>query len=150
MGGWNIGSGASIHSELLGRELAKNNDLIVMSFYKHSFHGFNFTDKDEDFVIRCFTKYGDKNSKLNPTPFVKYNYDIFIVEDLAMLPIDLLAKIFPKIKKKAITINIIHDGRSTYKPGFYNFNWDSVVAIYVGTQSWLWTGCFTRLFYDAD
>jgi len=128
MGGWNIASGASVHSELIGRELAKNHDLLVMSFYKHSFHGLCLTREDEDYVVRCFTQYGDKNSKLDPTPFIKENYDIFIVEDLGMLPMGLLANIFPQIKKKAKTINIIHDGMPSSKPGFYKFDWDAIVC----------------------
>lgn len=128
MGGWNINSGSSIHSELLGRELAKNNELVVMSFYKYSFHGTAFTGDDEDYVIRCFTRYGDKRMKLDSTPFLKEDYDIFIVEDLGMLPISQLAKIFPKIKKKAKTINVIHDGKISSKPSFYNFEWDAVVC----------------------
>ena len=128
MGGWNLASGASIHSELLGRELAKNNDLLVLSFYRDSSHGLCFTRKDEKYVVRCFTKYGDKNPRLDPTPFIKKDYDLFIVEDLGMLPIELLAKIFPKIKKKAKTINVIHDGKPSSKPGFYKFDWDAVVC----------------------
>lgn len=128
MGGWNIASGASIHSELLGRELAKNNDLLVLSFYKYSSHGLCFTREDEKYVVRCFTKYGDKNPKLDPAPFIKKDYGVFIVEDLGMLPLDLLIKIFPKIKKKAKTINVIHDGKISSKPGFYNFDWDAVVC----------------------
>ena len=128
MGGWNIASGASIHAELLGRELVKNNDLLVMSFYKYSFHGLCFTREDEDYVVRCFTRYGDKNPKLDPAPFIKKDYGVFIVEDLGMLPIELLAKIFPKIKKKAKTINVIHDGKLSSKQGFHNLDWDAVVC----------------------
>lgn len=128
MGGWNIASGASLHSELLGRELAKKNDLSVMSFYKHSFHGFSLVGEDEDYVVRCFTKYGSKNPRLEIAPFVKKDYDIFIVEDLGMLPMDLLANIFPQIKKKAKTINIIHDGKPSSKQGFYKFDWDAIVC----------------------
>ncbi len=129
MGGWNVGSGASVHSELIGRELAKNNDLKVMSFYKHSFHGLNiFAREDEDYIVRCFSKNGDRNPKLDKTPFIKEDYDIFIVEDLGMLPIELLKDVFPEIKKKAKTINVIHDGKISSKPGFYDFDWDAIVC----------------------
>lgn len=128
MGGWNIASGSSVHTELLGKELAKNNDLSVLSFYKNSFHGLCITKEDEDYVVRCFTKYGDKNPKLDTATFMKEDYDIFIVEDLGMLPINLLAKVFPDIKKKAKTINVIHDGVHSSKSGFYNFDWDAVVC----------------------
>ena len=128
MGGWNIASGASIHSELLGRELAKNNELLVMSFYKNSHHGLGITREDEDYVVRCFTRSGVKKSKLDPLPFITEDYDIFIVEDLGMLPISLLTEIFPKIKKKAKTINVIHDGKISSKQGFYKLDWDAVVC----------------------
>ena len=128
MGGWNIASGASLHSELLGRELAKKHDLSVMSFYKHSFHGFSMVGEDEDYVIRCFTKHGDKNPKFNSEPFINEDYDFFIVEDLGMLPLDFLANVFPIIKKKAKTINVIHDGKPSSHQSFYKFDWDAIVC----------------------
>jgi len=128
MGGWNVGSGASVHSELIGRELAKNHELTIFTFYNDSYHGNAFLGEDENYVIRCFTKFGDKNPSLDTKPFLEEDYDIFIVEDLGMLPIDLLKKIYPEIKKKAMTINVIHDGDVSDKDGFYDFDWDAIVC----------------------
>lgn len=128
MSGWNVGSGSSVHSELIGREFAKNNELVVFTFYKNSFHGQNITGEDEDYVIRCFTKRGDENPIFDSQPILEEDYDVFIVEDLGMLPIEELKKIFPEIKKKAKTINVIHDGKNSDKPGFHDFEWDAVVC----------------------
>jgi glycosyltransferase involved in cell wall biosynthesis len=61
-------------------------------------------------------------------PFLTADYDIFVVQDLGMLPKDLLGKIFHRIKKKAKTVNVIHDGKLAEDPAFYQFDWDAVVC----------------------
>lgn len=128
MGGWNVGSGASVHSELIGREFVKNNALEVFTFYKTGFHGLCVTKDDEEFITRCFTKYGDENPKLNQELFLKEAHDVFIVEDLGMLPMDKLKEIFLKIKKRSKTINVIHDGKISNKSEFYDFDFDAIVC----------------------
>jgi hypothetical protein len=129
MGAWNTDSGASIHAELIGREWVKaGHQLSVFTFFENSIHGTAITNKDEDYVNRCFTTSTDPKAKLNPIPFLKEDYEFFIVEDLGMLPQDPLGNIFHWIRKKAKTINIIHDGRLSEDPSFYQFNWDAVVG----------------------
>lgn len=139
IGAWNTGSGASIHAELIGREWVKKGaELSVFSFYDHSFHGKVFTtppDREEKYVTRCFTKYGDPAPKLDPAGILKGDFDIFVVQDLGMLPIGQLLPIFPEIRKKSRTVNIIHDGEISTKPDFFDFRWDSVV-------------CFDNRYYD--
>jgi hypothetical protein len=72
MGAWNTDSGASIHSELIGREwINTGHQLTVFSFYEHSIHGTALTNKDEDFVYRCFTTSNHPNIKLDPLPFLR-------------------------------------------------------------------------------
>jgi len=132
MGGWNTGSGASIHAEFIGREwIKKGVELSVFSFYDYSFHGKVFTkspDKEESYVTRCFTKYGYPEPKLDTSAILEQDFEIFVVQDLGMLPISRLASIFPEIKKRARTVNIIHDGELSKKTGFFNFDWDHVVC----------------------
>ncbi len=129
MGAWNTDSGASIHAELLGREWVKaGHQISVFTFFKYSIHGTAITNKDEDYVIRCFTNSKHPKIKLNPLPFLKNDYDFFIVEDLGMLPLDPLGRIFHWIRRKAKTINVIHDGDLSRVPSFYQFNWDAVVG----------------------
>ncbi len=129
MGAWNTDSGASMHSELIGRSfLDLGNEVVVFTFFKHSFHGTAIVGEDEDYVIRCFTLSSDNNPELLATPFLCHDYEIFIVEDLGMLPQDHLGKIFHWIKRKAKTINVIHDGNLKEDPSFYQFDWDAIVC----------------------
>ena len=130
MGAWNTDSGASIHAELVGRAWVEMGiDLKVFTFFKHAFHGTALTKKeDEPYVTRCFKAYGFPNPELDAAPVLEADYDIFIAQDLGMLPIPQLLEIFPAIKKKAKTVNVIHDGELSRKPGFFKFDWDHVVC----------------------
>jgi hypothetical protein len=129
MGAWNTDSGASIHTELIGRSFIElGHEILVYSFFKHSFHGTAFVSEDEDYVTRCFTVFSEKNPQLLATPFLKNDYSFFVVEDLGMLPQDHLGKIFHWIKRKAKTINVIHDGNLKEDPSFYQFDWDAIVS----------------------
>jgi len=137
IGAWNADSGASIHAELVGRAwVEKGIDLKVFTFYKHAFHGTALTKKqDEDYVTRCFTAYGFPDQQLDSKPILEADYDIFVAQDLGMLPMNLLLNIFPEIQKKAKTINVVHDGELSRKPEYFKFNWDHVV-------------CFDDRYYD--
>jgi hypothetical protein len=56
----------------------------------------------------------------------KEGYNIFLAEDLGMLPMKELLEVFPRIKKKAKTILLNHDNEP--KPNdsiFWKFNWDA-------------------------
>ena len=95
MGAWNTDSGASIHTELIGRNFIKlGHKIVVFSFFKHSFHGTAIVGEDEDYVNRCFTVSSAEKPQLLATPFLVNDYQFFVVEDLGMLPCDHLGKIF--------------------------------------------------------
>lgn len=129
MGAWNLDSGASIHTELIGRSFIElGHEVVVFSFFKHSFHGTAIVGSDEDYVKRCFTVSSDRNPQLLSTPFLINDYNFFVVEDLGMLPCDHLGKIFNWIKKKAKAVTVIHDGNLKEDPSFYQFDWDAVVC----------------------
>jgi len=129
MGGWNTDSGASLHAELIGKEWVKDkHGLDVFTFYDYAFHGTNITGKDESYVTRCFTVSSYNPQKLDPLPFLTNSCEAFAVEDLGMLPKNELAKIFPKLKKKAVAVNIIHDAALSKDPSFYQFDWDALTC----------------------
>ncbi|MCD6406768.1 hypothetical protein J7L81_02725 [Candidatus Aerophobetes bacterium] len=127
MSAWNTDSGVAIHAEPIGKSWIKmGHSLTVFSFIKEDFHGEGFTGEDEDFVVRCFgTDF--KTKYLNPIPFLTLDYDIFVVQDIGVLPKENLAKIFHLIKKKAPTIHIVHENTLSEDPAFYQFDWDAVV-----------------------
>jgi len=108
MSAWNQTSGVSIHAELIGEEWVKaGHDLKVFSFLEDDFHGYSLIGVDQPYITRCFGTPGRSNY-LDPIPFLKENYDFFVVQDLGMLPKDKLAKIFPHIQRKAKTILVVH------------------------------------------
>jgi len=125
MSAWNLDAGPSIHAELVGREWIKmGHTLLVFSFVTSDFHGTHFVGSDEHYVYRCFGTSGD----LDPRPILKSDFNCFVVQDLCMLPKDELGKIFHHIRKKARTVNIIHDVELSKNPSFYQFDWDAIVC----------------------
>lgn len=129
MSAWNQDSGVSIHAELIGSEwVKKGHRLSVFSFLKTDFHGTAIIGKDEDYIFRCFTTSQAKPPFLNPHHILKTDYDIFVTQDLGMLPQDELAKIFYLIKQRAKTVTIIHQNKLSSDPSFYQFDWDAIVC----------------------
>ncbi len=129
MGAWNTSSGAAIHAELIGRAWVKmGHNLKVFTFYPYSFHGAAITRENEDYVTCCFTTSNFLPQKLDPRPIMEADYDFLVVQDHGMIPNDPLGKIFHWIKKKAKTIAVVHDGRPSPNPSFYQFGWDTLVA----------------------
>jgi len=128
MSAWNETSGVSTHAELVGEEWVKaGHELKVFSFLEDDFHGYSLIGVDQPYVIRCFGT-PMRSNYLNPIPFLKEDYDVFVVQDLGMLPKDKLAKIFPSIHKKAKAILVVHAGRLPDDPSFFQFDWDAIVC----------------------
>jgi hypothetical protein len=126
---WNEDSGVSVHAELIGREWVNmGHTLKVDSFFSHDFHGTAIVGKDEEYVSRCFTTPTFKQPYFDPRPILEADYDIFVAQDLGMLPKDGLGKIFPHIQRKASTLTIIHDRAPSDDPSFYQFDWDRIVC----------------------
>jgi len=129
MSAWNTDSGVSVHAELIGREWLKmGHRLQVFSFFTSDFHGTAIVGEDEEYVVRCFTTSGCSNRYLDPRPILSADYDVFVAQDLGMLPKDELAKIFHHIRRKASTITVIHDSGPSPDPSFYQFDWDKIVC----------------------
>jgi glycosyltransferase involved in cell wall biosynthesis len=72
------------------------------------------------------------------------DYEIFVVEDLGMLPKEPLGQIFHRIGKKAPVVNVIHDGRLSEDPAFYQFEWDAIVCFDERYKN------FLKEVYDVD
>jgi glycosyltransferase involved in cell wall biosynthesis len=127
MTAWNTDSGVAVHAEPIGKAWIKmGHKLTVFSFIPNDFHGAGFTGEDEDYVIRCFGTSSHTNF-LDPRPILTTHFDIFVVQDLRMLPFNKLAQIFSLIKRRAKTIHIVHENKLPEEAWFYQFNWDKVV-----------------------
>ena len=136
MGSWNTDGGVSRHTTPLIEWLHSQGYRVkVFTHYKKSPFGMPLNVKDEDFVTRCYTTEGKPIPGLNSFNFnplldaiEKEGYNIFLAEDLGMLPMKELLEVFPRIKKKAKTILLNHDNEP--KPNdsiFWEFDWDAVI-----------------------
>jgi len=127
MSAWNTDSGVAIHAEPIGKAwMEMGHELRIFTFLKDDFHGEEITAEDEPFVTRCFGTSTGTNF-LDPRPILTADYEIFVVQDLGMLPKGKLAKIFPLIKRKAKTVHVVHDTAPSPDPAFWGFDWDAVV-----------------------
>ena len=136
MGSWNTDGGVSRHTTPLVEWLRSQGYKVkVFTHYRKTPHGMQLNVKDEDFVTRCYTTEGKQVHGLNSfdskpllNAIEQEGYNIFLAEDLGMLPMKELLEVFPRIKEKAQTILLNHDNEP--KPNdsiFWKFNWDAVI-----------------------
>ncbi len=127
MAAWNTTSGVAMHAEPVGKALREMGHKVnVFTFYKNDHHGEGITGKDESYVHRCFgTRTG--TDELDARPFFEKDYDVLLVEDVGMLPVDKLNNIMPVLKKKAKIVHAVHENRMCKHSWFYQFDWDKVV-----------------------
>ncbi|RJX15694.1 hypothetical protein CW703_04615 [Candidatus Bathyarchaeota archaeon] len=127
---WNTNSGPSTHAELIGREWVKMGyNLKIFAHDGSKFVEGTIIQEDEPFVVRCWgTSYWGKEDWLNPKPILETNFDIFVAQNLDILPKKELLKIYPEIKRKSVTVLVWHEGFLPTDPTFYMFDWDVVVC----------------------
>lgn len=127
MSRWNIPCGVSTHAELLGRALVQmGHKLKVLAPVEYE--GYQ-TNKDEPYVLRCFRlPKGKEGFFFNHEPFLEDDCDVFMVQNLEILPMENLLKIYPKIKEKAKTVFVVHEGKPPKNSTFYKFDWDAIVC----------------------
>ena len=129
---WNAANGPSIHAELLGRAWVKlGHQLKIFSAQKHPDARPTFQE-DEDFVIRHFRIDEvipfTRAASFDPFPLLNEEYEIFVAQNVERLPAEKLLEIFPQIKKRAITIQVVHEGKAPEDPLYYQFSWDAIVC----------------------
>lgn len=135
MGSWNTDGGVSRHTTPLVEWLIEHGYKIkVFTHHKECTHGYPLDVEDEEFVYRCFTLPGKKiprrtsfDAELLLNTVEQEGYNIFLAEDLGMLPMEELLEVFPRIKAKTKTILLNHDNIA--KPDdspFWKFEWDAI------------------------
>jgi len=135
MGAWNTDGGVSRHTmPLVEWMIAHDYNIKVFTHYNECAHGYPLDVEDEDFVYRCFTLSGKKipakvsfGTELLLNTVEQEGYNIFLAEDLGMLPMEKLLEVFPRIKAKTKTILLNHDNIA--KPDdspFWKFDWDAI------------------------
>lgn len=132
MSPWNVACGAAVHAELVGREWVKMGHELKL-FAPIEKETQPVTDKDEPYVTRCYTMDREPIKGLNPSlldkeVFLRSDYETFIVQNLELMPMEELLKVWPQIKAKAKTILVIHEGYLPPYPEFYQFDFDAIVC----------------------
>jgi len=135
MTSWNTDGGVFRHAlPIVDWMVKKGYRVKVLTHYRETPHGFNLNVEDEEFVERCYTLQGKRKDELRTLnteiifDALKEGYNLFVAEDLGMLPMEELLEIFPRIKKKAKTILVNHDNLP--KPDgsiFWKFDWDCII-----------------------
>ncbi|MGQ9508101.1 MAG: glycosyltransferase [Thermodesulfobacteriota bacterium] len=126
MSAWNTDSGVAVHAEPIGKAWREmGHQVTIFTHVPYDYHGEGFTGKDEDYVVRCLGT--QRTNFLDPRPILTTNFDVLVVQDLRMLPVENLAKIFPLLRKRARIVHVVHENRLPEEPWFYQFLWDGVV-----------------------
>lgn len=77
---WNASCGVSVHAEPLGRAWREmGHDLKIFALLESDSPQ---TNKDEPYVLRCFTFKEKKDFFFYKGPFIEEDYDIFVVQNL--------------------------------------------------------------------
>ena len=129
---WNAANGPSIHAELVGRAWVKlGHKLRVFSAEKHP-DARPTLQKDEDFVIRHFRVNEvipfTRAASFDSSPLLNEEYEVFVAQNVERLPANKLLEVFRKIKKKAVTVQVVHEGKSPEDPLYYKFDWDAIIC----------------------
>jgi len=126
MSRWNIPCGVSLHAELIGREWVKmGHNLQVLAPVE--LEGYR-CDEDEPYVKRCYTLRNKPNYFFDPTSFLNQDCDVFVVQNLEILPMEDMLKVYPFIRERAKTVFVVHEGKPPKDTIFYEFDWDAVVC----------------------
>lgn len=129
---WNVPSGQSSHAEPIGRAWLKMGHKLKV-FAPAGMDLSLIYQKDEPFVRRCYMQdiWGERDRSdyfFGLRPFLEADYEIFLVEMAAIMPMPELLSIFPQIKRKAKTIHVVHETGLPQDPNWYKFDWDAIVC----------------------
>ena len=137
MSPWNDCCGVSVHAELIGKAwMNQGHEIVVFAPTDERVGGrVPVETEDERFVYRNWEmyRYGAKvedesslDLHFDPSPILKEDYDLFVIEKPCLTPLGKLLKIFDVVKRKATTIAVMHEGRVPKNVNFYKFDWDVI------------------------
>jgi hypothetical protein len=129
---WNAANGPSIHAELVGRAwVALGHHIRVFSSLRHP-DARPTGQRDESFVIRHFDVAEvtpvTRASHFDPSPLLDEEYEVFVAQNVERLPAEKLLQVSPRIKEKAVTVQIAHEGKAPEDPLYYRLDWDAIVC----------------------
>lgn len=138
---WNIPAGQSAHAEPIGRAWLEMGHKLVIFAPSGMDIPLKYRE-DEPFVQRCYMQdiWGERERSdyfFNPQPFLEEDYEIFLVEMAQIMPMPELLEIFPQIKRKAMTVLVVHETGLPQNPNWYKFDWDAIVCFDVRYKKFL-------------
>ena len=127
---WNVPCGVAVHAEPVGRAwLEMGHDLKVFAPVEWEAPQ---TQEDEPYVVRCYRLDSGWRKKegffFDPVPFIEDSSDVFVVQNLELMPMPELLQIYPIIRERAKTVLVVHEGDPPKDPDFYRFQWDAIVC----------------------
>lgn len=127
---WNVPCGVAAHAEPVGRAWVEmGHDLKVFAPVEWDAPQ---TQEDEPYVVRCYRLNSGWRKKegffFDPSPFLEDSFDVFVVQNLELMPMSELLGIYPQIREKAKTVLVVHEGGPPTDPDFYKFRWDAIVC----------------------
>ncbi len=129
---WNTADGASIHAELVGRAWVKAGHQVRVLAARSYPNSRRTPQTDEDFVIRHFSVDEivpvTRATWFDTDPIIHGDYEIFVAQNVERLPTRELLDVFSKIRERAVTVQVVHEGLPPLDPLFYKFDWDLIVC----------------------
>jgi hypothetical protein len=120
MSTWNVPCGVAVHAELIGRSwIEKGHKVTIFAPMEEV----KTREKDAPFVIRNYSE-----NYFDPEPFIEADYEVFVHQNIPRMPMKELFDIFPRIKEKAKTVLVAHQGNVPRDPYFAKFDWDAIVC----------------------
>jgi hypothetical protein len=106
---WNTDGGVSRHITPIVEYLHEQDyEIKVLTHYRYDTHGCPLRVRDGRFVKRCFSKTKFDLESLNELiELVKKGYKIVLLEDLGMLPMDALLRLYQNLKKQVHTFSYL-------------------------------------------
>jgi len=132
---WNATCGVSVHAELIGREWVRKGHKLTVFAPSNYMRTTPVDVEDEGYVVRCYDDPEGRASigysevrHFDSEALLEADYDFFVVQNLEILPMLNLLKVYPQIRRKAKTVLVVHEGYLPQDPNFYRFEWDAVTC----------------------
>ena len=129
---WNAANGPSIHAELIGRTwTSMGHNLTVFAPTRHP-DARPTNQPDEPYVIRHYLVEKvhpyTRAAEFDPAPLLDRDYEVFVAENVERLPSEKLLEYYPRIREKAVTVMVVHEGKPPEDPLYYKFKWDGIIC----------------------
>lgn len=103
---WNVPCGVGVHAELVGGAWVEMGHRVRV--FAPVERKDPYLAQDEPYVVRCYGKDEKGQEFFDEEPFLREDFDVFVVQTMVMSH-EQLMRVYPRIKEKAKTVFVIHD-----------------------------------------